>query len=760
MAEQVGSIYIDLDLDDKRFTSKLSAAENQARGFTARLGDYFELSRQASMQLAAGLAVAGTALGLIGGIGVKTAADLETARQGFVTLLGSAEKADAVINRIKQEAARTPFELVGLTQATQLLTSVTKDGDKAIDIILDVGESLAAMGKGQAELDRIIVNLQQIGSVGHASLVDIKQFAFAGIPIFEMLQEATGKTGEELANMISEGGVTFDMLIKMFQQATDEGGRFHGAFINQAGSFNQLMANMKDTFSIFLADVLKGTGIFDMLKQRMANIIDFLNANKGVITEAIVNGMQWLRDNLPLVIGMLGGALAPAILSVVGMLAGGILVLAPWVAAGAALSVIIPQLVEHFGGWDKVLQTIGDTIKNVAGAVQLLITGDFNKGMFDPSITEDSQLVDWLLTFRETIISVAGVVRDVAVNAFNVLMGVWNFLRPSLEALANTVVTQLWPALQNLWQALVNLWNFISPVLIPVLQFLAVALGAAIVGGIWLLINAVNIVIQVFSFLTNVFSVLLNVAITVIGAIVNKFMEFWNFIAPLVQAVAGLFGAVFAAIWAVVQPVIDMIVALFRVQFEIIKTVIIAIIAVVSWVFNTIWNIIAPVVNLIKDAFNGAAGFVRDVITNIINTVKNIVNAIGDIGGSITRALTKPFTDAFNGIREGAANVGKWLNDNLNPFTRHSPSLVDWVKMGTKLIDDQYNDMFSSIQQMAASTRPSLVGTMQGAAAGGGTNVKTQIFGGIQIYDKESGDDALRRMSYDDKLTSMGLSGS
>ena len=38
----------------------------------------------------------------------------------------------------KVEAARTPFELPGLTQATQLLTSVTKDGDRSIDIYVDL----------------------------------------------------------------------------------------------------------------------------------------------------------------------------------------------------------------------------------------------------------------------------------------------------------------------------------------------------------------------------------------------------------------------------------------------------------------------------------------------------------------------------------------------------------------------------------------------------------------------------------------------
>lgn len=209
-------------------------------------------------------------------LGVRIAADMQTAEVGLTTLLGDAEAAGKTIERLKKEAARTPFELPGLTQATQLLTSVTKDGDKSIDILLDVGEALAAMGKGQAELDRIIVNLQQIAATGRAATIDIRQFAFAGIPIYEMLSEATGKYGEDLEELISSGGVTFDLLVDMFDKANDSGGRFFGAFENQSGTFNQALSNMKDSFSIFMSEVVQKTGLFDGLTDAMVGVSDTL----------------------------------------------------------------------------------------------------------------------------------------------------------------------------------------------------------------------------------------------------------------------------------------------------------------------------------------------------------------------------------------------------------------------------------------------------------------------------------------------------
>ena len=229
-------------------------------------------------------------------LGITIAADLQTAEVGLTTLLGSSEKASETVKRLKEEAKRTPFELPGLTQATQLLTSITKDGDKSIDILLDVGEGLAAMGKGQAELDRIIVNLQQIASVGRASSLDIKQFAFAGIPIYEMLSEATGKYGEDLQNLISDGGVTFELLTEMFDKANDSGGRFFGAFENQSGTFNQAMSNLKDSIGIFFSDLVKGSGIFDGLTQAMTKASDFLGNYKENIEKAREKVVEFLTQ--------------------------------------------------------------------------------------------------------------------------------------------------------------------------------------------------------------------------------------------------------------------------------------------------------------------------------------------------------------------------------------------------------------------------------------------------------------------------------
>lgn len=264
-------ILIKLKDEVSKELAKVSDQLSRADGETSKWSRSLSLVKTAG--LAAATAISGALIGMVG-YGVKIASELETAEVGLTTLLGSSEEARKTVARLKIEAARTPFELPGLTQATQLLTSVTKSGDKSIDILLNVGEALAAMGKGQPELDRIIINLQQIASVGKASMLDIKQFAFAGIPIFEMLATKFDDVGSAIEN----GEVTFQILTELFDKANDAGGKFFNAYKNQAGTFTQVTSNLKDSFGIFAAEFVKQTGIFDGLKVVMMEITNIFNS--------------------------------------------------------------------------------------------------------------------------------------------------------------------------------------------------------------------------------------------------------------------------------------------------------------------------------------------------------------------------------------------------------------------------------------------------------------------------------------------------
>jgi tape measure domain-containing protein len=340
-----GQIIWNLDVDSSKFKAGLGEASAEAKAFSKSIDSNigggikkaFEGAADASRQFAQGIAVAGAGLLAAGTFGLRTAGNLEAARQGFVTLLGSAQAADATMARIKKEAARTPFEITGLTNATQLLASVTKDGNKSIDVLLNVGKALAATGKGQAELDRIILNLQQIGLTGKITELDIRQFGFAGVNILELLADSYGVTTEKAVEMVKDSDDAFGDLIKAFEKAGAEGGRFGEAFINQAGTFNQLLSNVKDSLSIFAADVATQSGAFDAVKGAMASLIATFDTYKPEIINGIKDFMTFMRDNAAAVGGAIFGALVPALAAVAYNTLLITIRLAPFILLGAIL---------------------------------------------------------------------------------------------------------------------------------------------------------------------------------------------------------------------------------------------------------------------------------------------------------------------------------------------------------------------------------------------------------------------------------------
>ena len=121
----------------------------------------------------------------------------------------------------------------------------------------------------------------------------------------------------------------------------------------------------------------------------------------------------------------------------------------------------------------------------------------------------------------------------VAVDLFKMA---WDFLKPSIMSLWQTIQNDLMPALRNLW-------NQVSPILIPALQALGMILGGALLGALWLIINGLKNGIQAFSWFIN----------TTI-AVINAVRSLDNNIRG---AVAGFGGMLYGAGRALIQGLIN-----------------------------------------------------------------------------------------------------------------------------------------------------------------------------------------------------------
>lgn len=193
--------------------------------------------------------------------GIDYNAQIESYTVGFTNMLGSAEAARQAIDQIQQDAARTPFSVEALTQANQLLIGAGENATYAEKTIMALGNAVSATGGSNAELSRMAANLQQIANVGKASAIDIKQFAYAGINIYGLLADYTGKSTAEVQKMT----ISYDLLTQALQAASEEGGRYYNSMDTQSQTMNgrvsTLQDNVKQLAGLLTGDLSSGVGV-------------------------------------------------------------------------------------------------------------------------------------------------------------------------------------------------------------------------------------------------------------------------------------------------------------------------------------------------------------------------------------------------------------------------------------------------------------------------------------------------------------------
>lgn len=651
MANQIGgNIVWNLDVDDSKFKAGLSRAKEAADNLGKDVDDKFssiqnsvtksfENATKGSYLFAAGLAAVGAGLVAASGFGIKYAADLETMTQGFITLLGSADKANEAISMIQKDAAKTPFTFKGLVDANLLLTSVTKNAQRSEGLLLNIGKALTAAGKSGTELDRVIINLQQIANVGKITELDIRQFGFAGINILELLADFYGTTKEAAVEMVKNSKDAFKDLEGAFLKAGENGGRFSRAFIDQAGTLNQVWSNFQDNLGITASELVKQTGLFDAVKDALKRLTDglaFFASPEG--TQQLLSFFEAIKQNAPIVIGFIVGGLTPAFVALAGSIWATFAPLLPFIAAGVAIGAVVQLVVNALGGWTEVMIHLQNALK-LAG------------------------------------------------QAYN------TYLKPGIDELAQEIKSNLLPALQQLWTQL-------QPVLIPALKLLGVILGGAILGALTLFIQylrfsveATTAVVQALStFITFVQGLparisaawsALTVSFTnavnaIIAAVANLPTTISNAIAQMILDLAFFVGFVVGIfIYGIPAAITATINALVALPGQVATTFTNIYTAVTTWMTLT-WQRAVVLANQIVE---GISTWFRQLpettkvtfntmLTTAIDTLKNMIAAI------IAELRTWParlyewganIANAFvDGVKSAIGNIVNAFKDGLN----------------------------------------------------------------------------------------------
>ena len=485
MAED-GKIIYKVTLDDSGVESESEAAGRKAgdgveRGAHRGTGAFQEAMIGAARRI--GEAFVEMAEKAVRGVeqivqaGVEFNAKMEKYQTGLTTLLGTEQEAAAVMAQIRSDAARTPFDVDSLTQANQMLISTGMSASDARNDVLNLANAIAATGGGSAELSRMAANMQQVKNVGKATAMDIRQFAMAGINIYGLLADATGKTTEEVKDM----EVSYELLSYALEKAAASGGKYEGAMEAQSQTFNGRLSTLKD--NILQLEGALTQDIFAQLSDTaLPMVMDWVAqlleaAQTGGVEGAIQVAGQILKSlldrflqelpnlidtGLTLLEGMLSGLIQaipkiiPVVLQIIQTFVNGLTNHLPQlISLGITLLItLIEGLVQALPQLISMLPEIITTIVNVlmehlpeiisaAGRIIVAIISGLTQTL--------PQLIAMLPQIIYAIMN-AFFSADWASIGGNIVQGVWNGIKSLWHSLVEAVtnmVSELWSSAKN-----------------------------------------------------------------------------------------------------------------------------------------------------------------------------------------------------------------------------------------------------------------------------------------------------------------------
>lgn len=197
--------------------------------------------------------------------------EMEQYTTSLEVMLGSASKASAMIEKMRDFAAKTPLTLENVISGGSLLMSYGVDESNLIDTMTKLGD----LARGNAEkMDRITLAYGQMLAKGKVTGEELMQMTEAGVPLQTALAESIGVTGEEFSKMVSAGKVGIDDLNKAITGLTTGNGKFAGMMEKQSQTMRGMLSTLLDNLSEFMRKM--GEGAFGEVKSALQEASDLL----------------------------------------------------------------------------------------------------------------------------------------------------------------------------------------------------------------------------------------------------------------------------------------------------------------------------------------------------------------------------------------------------------------------------------------------------------------------------------------------------
>ncbi len=229
--------------------------------------------------VAFGKRIAGVTAGLIGvstamsaiGRTSRDAMRLDSLARGLSTVAGSSQEAHRQLARLRDLAMLPGLGFEQVVQGSTNLQAAGLSAQLAEDALREMGNALAAVGRGKEDLDGVILALTQIASKGKVTAEEINQIAERVPQIRVVLKEAFGTAATEEIQAL---GITAEEFIRRTVAAMEDLGRATKGPQAEAedlgDSFQRLSAELGEIVLIAGSPAMRGlttvfSGLADVL---------------------------------------------------------------------------------------------------------------------------------------------------------------------------------------------------------------------------------------------------------------------------------------------------------------------------------------------------------------------------------------------------------------------------------------------------------------------------------------------------------------
>lgn len=484
-------------------TTRLDRGIGDAKRSLGGLGDFAAGAFKTAALGVAGLGVGIAAIGIpIAKVGVDFNAMKETALTSFSVLLGSGDKANAMMEDLLKFAAETPFEFEEIAKSAKSLLTANIGPEAMQSTLKTVGDIASGLNIPFSELSDIYAKIMNQGRLYGE---DINQLQGRGIPIVQELSKMYGVTAGEIKKMVEEGKIGAPDIEKAFQRMTGEGGMFKDMMLAQSKTFSGMLSTLQDGLGQLAGELAEP--IFDVLKEGLGGVLALMDTPEfkegikefaKVISTVLKSGIEWLKDNLPkMQKGLEGAASGFAVIQqVIG---------AVWNFVQPILQTVFAELAKFWteiqpkltAAWENIqkvtMQVFGAIVQFIqdhSEEIRMIFEGAWKiiQGIFQTAWALISGIVKVALDLLAGDFDAAGrdftqMMRDIWGGIQLIIQGAWQEIQGYVALALNTLGQAIWDKLTEIagWfnQQFANIINSLQS--LPG-QFAQV--GASIIQGI------------------------------------------------------------------------------------------------------------------------------------------------------------------------------------------------------------------------------------------------------------------------------------